>query len=191
MHAESATNHIHEDRRHHFRIDNQNHDSQQDIKDGHERRHNLRYVGDTVHAANHHDANKQSHRSAHDGRTDIKGVGKRKGDAVGLHRWHEETRSQDCGDGKHHREPFAVQTLLNIIGRSATELAFVFFLIDLRQSSLGEGRACAQKGDDPHPHDGTWAAVAYGCGHTHDVTRAHAPRQSHRKCLKRGDARLL
>ena len=191
MHANSTTDHVHKDRRHHFGIDDQDNDGKQNIKDGHERCHNLRHIGDTVHAANHHDAYEYRHHSTNCYGADIKGVGKRSRNAVALHWRQKQATSQHRNDGKQHTEPFAVQTFFNVISRTTAELALVLLFVNLRQSSLGESRTSTQEGNDPHPDDGTWAAIADSRGHAHDVTCTHASRQGHGESLKRGDARLL
>ena len=191
LHPESALDHIHERIRHLTDMEGQHDNRKQHIEDGHERCHHLRHVGDALHAAHHHEADKQGHDAARPCRADVERVGKRGGDAVGLHRRQTQAASQHRDDGEGHREPFAVEALLDVIGRSATKLPFVLFLVDLCQSSLREGRACAEEGDDPHPDDGPRTAVADGRGNAHDVARAHAPRQRHRERLKRGNARLL
>ena len=172
-------------------MESQHDKREQHIQNRHKRCHDLRHVGDALHASHHHQADEHGDNSANPYGIDMIGVRKRHRDAVGLHRRQEKTRGQYRTHGKDHSQPLAFQSFLDIIGRTATKLAFVLLLIDLCQGSLGKGRTCTQESDNPHPDDGTRAAITDGRGHSHDIARAHTPRKRHRKRLKRGDACLL
>ena len=45
-----AAQHLHEHVGHHLPVDCQHHDGKQDVEDGHKRSHDLRHVGDALHA---------------------------------------------------------------------------------------------------------------------------------------------
>ena len=119
------------------------------------------------------------------------GVGERDGYSIGLYRRQEHTARHYSANGEHHAKPSGVQPFLDVIRWTATVFSFMVFFIYLGQRSLGKCRTGAEKGDDPHPHDGTGTTIAYGGGHPNDVACTHTTREGHGKGLKRGDSSLL
>ncbi len=64
-------------------------------------------------------------------------------------------------------------------------------LVYLRQRRLHKRRTRTEEGDNPHPDDSPWSAIADSRGHADNITCPHSSRQSHSKRLKRRDARFL
>ena len=186
-----TTEHLHEDIGHYLPVDHQHHDGEQDVEHGHERRHNLRHVGNTFHSADDDHRYQQRHQGSHHPCRHTEAAGTAQRDAVALHRRQEDAASQ-CRqhreDGSEERRP---QSFLDIVGWTTAELSVVVFLVNLCQSGLDKSAACTKEGYNPHPHDGSRAAKADGCSHTDDIACAHTTRQRHGERLKRRDAGFL
>ena len=169
-------------------MERHHHQGQQDIAQGHKRRHDGSHFGNALHAANDHDAQEHGQADARCQRRHREGILHGHRSAVGLHCNQEEAAADERNGGKDNAQPPLAQALFNETERASAETALVRELVYLRQGGLHKRGRGAEERHHPHPEHCTRPAESDGRGHTHNVAGAHAARKGDAERLERGNA---
>ena len=173
-------------------IHRHDHQRQQDICQRHHRHHQLGKTGNATNAAEDDEAGEYHQCQTADPVRNTERHLHRQTDGVGLHRIEYQTEREDQTEREQHPHPAHAKALLHVISRAATVVAILILnFVKLGQGAFDEGGRHADKGDQPHPEDGTGATQIDGNSHTGQVASAHAGGKTGAERLKRGDASIV
>ncbi len=107
------------------------------------------------------------------------------GDGVRLQADEGEAVGDQQQDREHDGHAFALQAVLDVVGRAATVQAVaVGALVDLGQGAFEEAAGHAHQCGDPHPEHGARATQGHGDTDTGNVTGANAAGQAQHQGLE-------
>ena len=162
----------------------------QQVADGHDRYDDAAYFGDAVDAAEDDDQRNDRQDKAYHQRVEAESDIEGAADGVALNGVVRQAESHGNQDGEKCRQPGLLESLEDIVGRSADKMMLFPSLEKLRERRFDEGRGGAQQCDDPHPEYGAGAADGDSSSYAGQVAGAYARCHTDGEGLERGNMLL-
>ena len=173
-------------------VEDQHHDSADNIEDCHEGHQDLRHAGDAGDAADDHQGGQQSHHDADGPQGDAEGAIDAGSQGVGLDAGADAEGGDKAEEREQNGQPLEAQAPGNVVHGAAHQLALlVGGAVGHRQRDLTVLDHHAHQGAEPQPEHGAGSAGGDGQGHAHNVAGADSGRQGGAHRLERGDIPLV
>ena len=172
--------------RHHADVEDDDGNGRQDVEASHDWYEEFRELSDTRNAAEDDECRQNAENCCRDNWLNTKCTFDGKSNRVGLYRVVDKAERNGNQNGKELGNARLLECILDVVGRAAVEgVIAARQFVDLSERALDKTGSAADKGDDPHPEDGTRAAGNDCDSHTSNVADTDTGRCADAEGLER------